>query len=646
MSAIAGILNFDGRPVESEDLGVMTRAVAHRGPDGSGKWIDGPIGLGHQMLWTLPEAVFESLPRHLANRLFITGDVRLDNRKELLDVMGNNRFPIRSLGDCGLVMAAYEKWGENCVEHLLGDFAFAIWDKKAQKLFCARDHMGIKPFYYAFMPGDRFVFATEIKAILALPGIPDSVNEQSLADGFVHLLNDPASTYYSHVSTLPAAHSLTVSTAISKRRYWRLNPEKELRLKSDHEYAEGFRDLFSQAVQCRLRSSHPVGAMLSGGLDSSSVACVARDFLRVRGGQRLQTFSAVFDEVIECDERAYIRTVLEQGHCEPNFIVMDSLSPLSDAESITWHLDEPLSAANLYLNWNAYRKAKKIGVRVMLDGFDGDTTVSHGVARLAELAEAGKWWNLATELRGSSESLNLDSWVKCWCSWFSRYNPAGRTANRIWGGGMRRLQRFKPESPLARSWDRIGVLNPDLAQRLGSRDVARKPAVPFKDERDRHFRMLERSVMAKTVEVLNHSAAAFDVDVRFPFMDIRLIEYCLSLPSNQKLRGGCTRFVMHNAMAGILPDKIKRRAGKANLAPSFQKGLKKFEEINLKKNICEQKHQLGPYVDLSLINKFLDHFQRGAASENEVNALWAANGLALWLRARHAQNNLSYNERG
>jgi asparagine synthase (glutamine-hydrolysing) len=153
--------------------------------------------------------------------------------------------------------------------------------------------------------------------------------------------------------------------------------------------------------------------------------------------------------------------------------------------------------------------------------------------------------------------------------------------------------------------------------------------------------------MSKIMELLNHTSAACNVEVRFPFMDVRLIEYCLSLPSDQKLRGGCTRFVMHNAMAGVLPDKIQNRATKSNLAPSFERGLFKFERDNFAAIILEEAGRLSAFVDLTRIKACLVHFQSGGASENEMNALWAAAGLALWLRQRTpSPKNLSYNERG
>jgi asparagine synthase (glutamine-hydrolysing) len=173
-----------------------------------------------------------------------------------------------------------------------------------------------------------------------------------------------------------------------------------------------------------------------------------------------------------------------------------------------------------------------------------------------------------------------------------------------------------------------------LTQKLQLREIAKKTAPPLRSERDHHLRLLERELIARAIESLAHVSGAFDIEVRFPFMDIRLIEYCLSLPSDQKLRGEYTRFVLHNGMAGILPDKIQRRGGKSNLSPSFEKGLLKFEKDNLRKIILEETDQLAAYVHMGRIKECLGRFERGAANENEIIIVWTTVALALWLRSR------------
>jgi asparagine synthase (glutamine-hydrolysing) len=197
------------------------------------------------------------------------------------------------VSDSQLILAAYIKWGEDCPQHLLGDFIFVIWDGHKQQLFCARDHFGVKPFYYHYAAGKRFAFATEIKAVLGLPDVPRQLNEVRVAEHLLELNEDPTITLYEDILRLPAAHSMTVSRkGIQQQRYWSLDPTRELRLGSDEEYAQKFREIFTEAVRCRLRSAFPVGSTLSGGLDSSSIVCVARKLFREEAASETERISA------------------------------------------------------------------------------------------------------------------------------------------------------------------------------------------------------------------------------------------------------------------------------------------------------------------------------------------------------------------
>jgi asparagine synthase (glutamine-hydrolysing) len=282
MSGIAGFYNLDGRPAESSFLERMTETIVHRGPDGTGRWINGPVGFGNLMLQTTPELANEKQPLTNENAtLCLTMDGRIDNRLELRGTLESKGFPCRDTTDAELVLRAYECWAEDCPRQFLGDFAFAIWDTRKQQLFCARDHVGVRPLYY-HCSGSLFAFGSEIRAILALPTIPRRLNESRVVDFLVEELDreDEESTFYQDVLRLPAGHSLTVGPGrFALRDYWDLNAPPILKLKSLMEYGEAFREVFVEAVRCRLRSTHPVGSTLSGGLDSSSVVCTTRELL-------------------------------------------------------------------------------------------------------------------------------------------------------------------------------------------------------------------------------------------------------------------------------------------------------------------------------------------------------------------------------
>src|SRR5918998_450263 len=183
MSGIVGIFYLDGRPLDPGLLRRMSESIAHRGPDGAGAWgEERGIGLGHQLFHTTPESLGEMQPlTDRGGNVVLTADARIDNRDELFATLDLDDRPRGEVGDGELILAAYKKWGERCPERLLGDFAFAIWDRRKQKFFCARDHMGLKPFYY-YRSGNIFVFASEIKALLRIPEVPQRLNEVAVAD--------------------------------------------------------------------------------------------------------------------------------------------------------------------------------------------------------------------------------------------------------------------------------------------------------------------------------------------------------------------------------------------------------------------------------------------------------------------------------
>ncbi|NJO61381.1 MAG: lasso peptide isopeptide bond-forming cyclase [Richelia sp. RM2_1_2] len=642
MSGIVGIYYLDGRPLDRENLTKMVDILAHRGPDGADIWVDGCVGLGHRMLWTTPESLIEKLPYcNQRGDLVITADARIDNRDELIAALQINNRPADKIADSELILAAYEKWGEDCPKHLLGDFAFAIWDERKQTLFCARDHFGVKPFYY-YSSNNTFVFGSEIKAIFCLPEVPRQINEVRIGDYLTSNFEDKTITFYEDIFRLSPAHSLTVShKGIQLQSYWCLDPTRELCLGSDEEYAAKFREIFTEAVRCRMRSAHTVGSMLSGGLDSSSITCTARKILSENGTESLPTFSAIFDQVTECDERAYINPVLAQGGIEPHYIYGDTLSPLTEINRVVWHHDEPLYAFNLSLNWGLYGVAQERGIRVVLDGFDGDSTVSHGVGYLHELARAGKWFTLFRELKGYSNNFNY-SYQKLFWAYLCKYgfepiiskSKPLRLGRRIWQALGKRIRQKAHASINKPAWR--ATLKSEFVERLNLKE-RRKALIKAllesqNNQRAEHYYSLVRGEMPYTLEVLDKTAAKFGIELRFPFWDKRLVEFCLSLPPEQKLHQGWSRMVMRRAMAGILPTEVQWRGGKSNLSPNFERGLLTYEQERLEEILINNSELIKNYADIQALHDAYHRFISGANKDNDVIEIWKALTLTLWLK--------------
>lgn len=734
MSAIVGIDYLDGCSLESTDLVLMMDTLAHRGPDDADMWLKENIGLGHRMLWTTPESLIEKQPLVDRTRdLVITADARIDNREELIPQLNlrdspsnsnsnhsnfNHSTPDNSLSeqvtDSQLILEAYKKWGENCPEYLVGDFAFAIWNGHQQTLFCARDHFGVKPFYY-YKSEKVFIFASEIKALLCLSQVPCRLNEIRIGDYLELMMEDKTIASYKDIWRLPPAHSIVVSpNEIRTRCYWELDSTREIKLSSNEEYAREFKKIFTEAVRCRLRSAFPVISHLSGGLDSSAVTCVARDLLKKTGdsisgnsetknnktgnnktgnnktrnnktrNNKLHTISSIFDKVTECDERPFINAVLEQEGVIPHYVRGDEFSPLSNLSSIFEYEDEALLGPSHFYPWQLNHTINQLGLRISLDGFDGDTTVSHGIKRLTELAHQGKWETCIEESKAVSKHFDRDPYcifrIHCLPSvqnlaknwrWFEFFSIVGKI-HKHFGGSRKQLivrHGIKPlvtslrsgliSSPKLKSliprfiqkfWLKRGfpnvvvnsaesfnpLINDRFARRIGLIDrikqlkTTTKQAITLREE---HYSSLNQGILAYTLEQIDQYAASFSIEARHPFMDKRLIEFCLALPPEQKLDGGFGRIVMRRALTDILPEKVQWRGGKADLGPNFIDGLLVRDRQLLDRIMSEKLTNLENYINTDFLQ---DAYQRltlsgKQASDGDCMTVWKTIVLALWL---------------
>lgn len=614
MSGIAGLYAPE-RDVDGDALDGMLRRIDHRGPDGSGTWTDGSAGLGHQLLCTTPESRHESLP-DATDGLVVTADARLDNREELLAELDVGASA-DSIPDSRLLLAAYDRWGEQCPQHLLGAFAFAVWDESERTLFASRDHMGVKPFYYYH--GDAlFAFGSEIKALLALDGVPCRLNEARVGDYLAEALEDETATFYEGIRRLPPAHTLRVTgSGLTTREYWSLDPTRHVELDSDEAYAERFRELFAEAVRCRLRSAYPVGSTLSGGLDSSSVACTAAEILEA---DRLHTVSAIFPDVLVCDEWPYIEAVLDHIDVDSHFVRADQTSPLAEFGRVIRHQDEPFYAPNLFVHRALYRTASQHDVRVLLDGLDGDSTVSHGVDYLTDLGRSGRIRRAVSEARALAPSRGVST-----RDLLFRY-VVGPTIP----SPLRRLRKHTLEDgetasipPLV---DSEFARTIDLRRRLEDHEPDSPDGLP--SARASHYEDLTSGLVPFALEVSDRAAAEFALEPRYPFFDKRLVEFCLALPPEQKLRQGTTRFVLHEALAETLPEAVYERRGKTSLSANFERNLLQFDRQRLEETLLDPPASLAGRLDVDALQRQYRQYAEGEYSN--ALAVWKAATLALW----------------
>ena len=624
MSAITGIFYRDGRKVDPELIKKMNNMLSHRGPDGSAVWCEGPVALGHQMLWTTPESLHEKLPFEDGDSgLVITSDARIDNRDELSKEL--NIKDEECVSDSYFILKAYEKWGENCPEHLLGDFAFAIWDKNEEKLFCARDHMGVKPFYY-YLDDEKFVFGTEIKALFCVSGVPCKLNEKKIAF-YLSDIYDKKLTFYKDIYTLKPANSINIDKNEFKVRiYWELDSNYHISLDSDEDYFKTFMKIFTEAVQCRLRSAYPVGFELSGGLDSSSVVCLAK-FL---GEKNIKTFSMIYDKFPEADESSYIQKVLDLGDITHHFIFSGNLNPLNNIETILWYQDQPFFTPNVTNYWNLNKKIKENDVRVLLTGHGGDDILSFDLCYFKELFTSVQWIKLINEIKNYSHihnkngmkifiknivfpliPLNIKKFIKRWIiqlfsdefTTFIFYNLNEKFAGKF--GGFKRLNNIY-----------LDYYDTYLNGKT------------LKEVRYKNIDVTTDDIYKSVIDRVN---SAFYIESRHPFLDKRLIEFCYGLPSEMIFRFGFDKYILRKAMADVLPKEIQWRADKAEFSEVYYNDFRIFGKDYLKNLIHNDNEFIKDYINLEKLEYLYEKLLLGKTSYDLI-ILWYVSLLSIWLQ--------------
>ncbi|AOX02108.1 hypothetical protein BJP34_24090 [Moorena producens PAL-8-15-08-1] len=667
MSGIVGIYNLDGRPVEREKIGGMVDILAHRGPDGAEVWCDDRcVGLGHRMLWTTPESLLEQLPlKDRTGNLILTADARIDNRDELISALELNDRPAEKITDSNLILAAYEKWGRDCPGKLIGDFAFAIWDKRKQLLFCARDYMGVKPFYYHYQPGKLFVFASEIKGLFCLDAVPRNVNEAKVGiylcqlSGFAKLKPD---TFYQDILRLLPAHWMEVSqNGIESQSFWDLDAEaKKIQqtLKTDADYVEEFRKRFTEAIGCRLRSAYPVASTLSGGVDSSSVSCVARNLLREKNSDaELLTIYSDCDTP-SADETAYVDTVLAQGGFKHHVAKVGN--PISAAQTVTPWLDQPVQMPTPAMLLAIVREVKQQGARVVLTGHDGDTIVSHGTDYPHELLELGEWEKLLKIVEGryqnksdSAKEIEADLYqyivpyatelIKKF-EWHNYISIFYKSANYWQFNPPRNIKLF-----LRSIYNNFPMLNWNHYNSIIAKSLAKsiKLGKLLRDEFNyqfgylpteylNHYRAITSGNMQEGSEQIDGISAAVSIEPRHPFLDKRVIELCLAAPAHLKYCNGFGRGVMRRAMKGILPEEVRRRRSKVDFYGFIINRMETAESSVIKKLLLEQKSNLFHYLNTNAVQEDYQKFSNSAAKwqqrRREARMINCAIYLSLWLK--------------
>ena len=570
MSAIAALWYRRNHRNAAVDIERMLRALAIYGADCAGYWCDGDVALGHCLCAMVREDQYDRQPI-TGTQVTLVATARLDNRAELTEKLGLEPTRARNMADSEFVLAAYERWGDDCPNQLLGDFSFAVWDKTRQRLFCARDHLGRHPLVY-FSSDRVFALASMPKGLFALPDVPRRLDEDEVIRRLrvapLHDIVPRERHIFAGLRTLPAGHCLTVTANDEKiSRYWAPDPESRLRL-SDADTIEAFRALFDEAVRCRLRAVGKVGSHLSGGFDSAAVTVTAARLLA--GEERgLIAFTAAPRSGYAPEgaagwplDESHAAGLTAALHNNISHVVMrpDGTTPLDAIRRSLVLTDRaPVNPCNAVWDQQICAEAKRRGVQVLLTGQYGNMTISYnGYPRLAALLRQGKWITLGRELMSLPRSARTQL-----LSVLRPFIPS-----RLWEGLRRSMRPARP---------RHTALHPDLLARFERQE---------REEAQAHLRLTRdgfalRSAVLFRVDpgpFLAARLAGWGVDSRDPTADRRIVEFCLSLPEDQYLRHGTARRLVRQAFADRLPPEVLGQVQKGVQAPDFHEAMEKSQD--------------------------------------------------------------------
>lgn len=554
MSAIFGIVRFDAAPLPPGEIDRMGRTIAHHGPDGRDTATHGAAAMGHCLLRVNREDAFEAQPL-LDREVMLVADMRLDNREALAEALAITERELRDMPDSAVLLAAYRHWGDACVDHLLGDFTFAIWNSGDGSLLLGRDHMGQRGLFYHL--GEGFLaFATDVKALWAIDGVPRQLSDRAIGRGLLMAIDPiPGTSLFEGISVLPNAATLRMDRAGSCTfaTYWEPHAAPEHLGRDEAYYLQAYRSVIEEAVACRVRRlTRPPALCFSGGFDSGSIAAFAGPIVAAQGRKLVAVTS-----VLEAGETRHAvrdaRAMVEAYQSWPSLDIhhhVQSEDGVFDDLEVSFATTHCSSGAH-YIRRGMYRVAAAQGARLMMDGQGGDYTVNVlAGAMLGRLLRRGRLRMFVREFR-------------------MRMRATGRPARRVmrldvlpalvpmraiaWSAAARRG--FVPE------W-RLRPIEKGFARALfagGLADPTRlRTGLPVHNRwQQRWLHILRRTAQAAPLQPA--LAAACGLDFTRPFYDKRVVELGLAIPEALQFRNGLERYLARKALSDLLPAQLLAR---------------------------------------------------------------------------------------
>lgn len=603
---MCGLAGYVGPDTDSQRsrVATMAEAIAHRGPDDAGIWADGNAILAHRRLSIIDTSTAGHQPMvSLCGRYALVYNGELYNFVELRRELEGRGVAFHSHSDSEVLLAAFATWGSDCVSRFNGMWAFAIWDRQLRRLFISRDRFGEKPFYYVIRDG-AFWFASEIKALLAAGIAGRSVNPRAVADFAAERVSDHTEeTFFADVRQLPPASCGWFENArLKQHRYWELPADEAAPVNSN--FADEIGALLEDSVRLRLRSDVDVGVLLSGGLDSSSVSCLAAKF----SDRSVASFSTIDKQPPE--EAAGIDAVLAAHRSlrpfrdEPGDDCLDQ-----ELEQCLWHQEEPFADGSMLAHFRLMRLVRASGIRVLLSGQGADEVFAgypgFFAMHIGGLLRHGRVFEVATFMRALSSSGQSLPWA----------GTAGYTLPSALRAVARRRRIRRDVDWLAADYQDVsdGIVE-GYASSMGD---------PVNDA-------LRACLSQRTLPGFLHyedrNSMAFGVEVRAPFLDHRLVEKVLPIPGSVKLSGARTKALLRDAVAGITPAMITSRLQKQGYPAPLSRWLRAAPKIKQSQRL--ELVSACPMIDFAQWSARYKRFIGG--DDSQLVAVWRGLILALW----------------
>ncbi|MCB0431130.1 MAG: asparagine synthase (glutamine-hydrolyzing) [Flavobacteriales bacterium] len=595
MCGIAGIVNFDGSQPAREQVQAMMDLIAHRGPDGEGMLVEGTVALGHRRLAILDLSDAGAQPMTFGD-LSIVHNGEIYNYLEIKEELGRYGHIFHTHTDTEVILAAYAQWGDRCVDHFNGMWAFAILDRNKHRLFCSRDRFGIKPFYY-LQTQQRLCFGSEIRQLLACSE-SRTVHPSVLADYLVLGLEEHTeNTFFSGVLRLMPGHNMSVdlrSGRVEVHAYYHIRVLSDVAKMNERDAVQSYKELLMSSIRLRLRSDVPVGTCLSGGLDSSVVATLAAGLHKEKSTEPFRAITAKSTEKAN-DESGYAQMVAQKSNldwrvCEPGQNDFDAL-----LDEVVKLQEEPFGSPSIIMQYFVMKAAREAGLVVMLDGQGGDET----------LLGYERYYPAAARTRNAMGRASF----MIQAARHSRISLPSMLAYQVYFS--------MPEVRWRRQRTRYSFVKSEWLDRADA-NVLREISASYANVQSLQVLELSKTQLPHLLRYEDRNSMHFAIESRLPYLDYRLVEFAVSLPLEQKIRKGWTKYALRQVAAEILPNEIAWRKHKFGFEAPASTWL-------------QDRKQLGKWLAASdLVRQITNDLP---VDRMDLNQLWRLVNLAKWERA-------------